>query len=331
MIVRIGFRRHGRAGRLARRVVGSCALIAVASGALAVHEYRSARYLRRAAQLQPAFDEWYSGYRIEKARLTAASRAGGEAVASLTSRLAATRSRILELDALAQALLRDDDKRDASDFDFADDPGLGGPEGPAVGAGNGRDLRIAEEAGALSSEVDDRWQQLHVLEEFIESRQLSSAVRPTGRPVAGGYVSSGFGVRIDPFTGRKTEHYGMDFAARRGTPVVAVAAGIVTWAGPRGGYGKLVEIDHGNGRVTRYGHNSKILVHVGQIVTRGQLIARLGETGRATGPNLHFEVRENGKPVDPKPFVRGTGLAGYQGKSPKPKRIDSVSADKAPL
>src|SRR5690606_2518910 len=131
-----------------------------------------------------------------------------------------------------------------------------------------------------------RARQLHVLADLLEWRAHLSAVRPEGRPIAGGYVSSSFGKRIDPFTGRKQQHFGMDFAARRGTEVVAVADGVVTWTGPRGGYGKLVEIDHGNGRVTRYGHNSEVLVHVGQVVRRGERIAKLGSTGRATGPNL---------------------------------------------
>src|SRR5690606_4127642 len=109
------------------------------------------------------------------------------------------------------------------------------------------------------------------------------------------YVSSRFGQRIDPFTGRRASHKGIDFAGPFGTEVVAVGAGIVTWSGLRAGYGELVEIDHGNGIRTRYAHNSENLVEVGDVVTRGQPSALLGATGRATGPNLHFEVLRDGE------------------------------------
>src|SRR5690606_21585553 len=124
---------------------------------------------------------------------------------------------------------------------------------------------------------------------------------PVGRPVAVGYVSSRFGRRIDPFTGQVALHRGIDFAAPAGSEVVAVGSGIVVWSGPRHGYGEVVEIDHGQGLVTRYAHNAENLVRVGDVVTRGQPIARVGSTGRATGPNVHFEVLRNDRAVNPRP------------------------------
>jgi murein DD-endopeptidase MepM/ murein hydrolase activator NlpD len=142
-----------------------------------------------------------------------------------------------------------------------------------------------------------------VLEDLLLNRKLRDEVRPEGRPVTAGYVSSQFGSRADPFTGRRAFHKGVDFAGREGAEVVAVATGVVTWSGDRYGYGQLVEINHGNGYVTRYAHNVDNLVAVGDTVRRGQVIARMGDTGRATGPNLHFEVLLNDKPVDPLTYV----------------------------
>src|SRR5690606_12609434 len=190
-------------------------------------------------------------------------------------------------------------------------------------------------------QIDDRWLQLRVLEEMLKRRDVDAAVRPEGRPVGRAYVSSAFGLRIDPFTGRRALHKGIDFAGRSGTAIVAVAAGIVTWSGPRSGYGRMVEIDHGNDLVTRYAHNAENLVQAGDVVTRGQPIARLGATGRATGPNLHFEVLRGGEAVDPLDFIdRRTAKRGehvtadeapHHGSLPKLKRIDSVTFDRSPL
>ena len=118
-----------------------------------------------------------------------------------------------------------------------------------------------------------------------------------------GYVSSSFGNRTDPFTGRAAFHKGIDFAGRAGTEVMAVASGVVIWSGDRYGYGEMVEINHGNGYVTRYAHNSENLVVVGDTVKRGEVIASMGNTGRATGPNLHFEVLRNGRVVDPLTYI----------------------------
>jgi len=132
---------------------------------------------------------------------------------------------------------------------------------------------------------------------------LRDEVHPEGRPVHSGYISSMFGNRTDPFTGRAAFHKGVDFAGREGSEVVAVASGVVIWSGDRYGYGQMVEINHGNGYVTRYAHNSDNLVAVGDTVKRGEVIAVMGSTGRATGPNLHFEVLHNGRVVNPLSYV----------------------------
>jgi murein DD-endopeptidase MepM/ murein hydrolase activator NlpD len=127
---------------------------------------------------------------------------------------------------------------------------------------------------------------------------------PAGRPITSGWLSSYFGIRTDPFTGKKERHKGLDFAGKLGSDVVAVASGVVTWAGRRYGYGNLVEINHGNGYSTRYGHNDKITVKVGDAVKKGQIIAKMGSTGRSTGPHVHFEVLHKGKQVDPMSYIK---------------------------
>lgn len=127
---------------------------------------------------------------------------------------------------------------------------------------------------------------------------------PHGSPTPGKKISSRYGTRRDPFTGRAAVHGGLDYKARRGTPVLATATGKVVKAGRHGGYGKLVEIDHGNGITTRYAHLSRIKVKIGQRVKKGGVVGKVGSTGRSTGPHLHYEVRRKGKTMNPIHFVR---------------------------
>ena len=130
---------------------------------------------------------------------------------------------------------------------------------------------------------------------------------PAGRPIPTGWLSSYFGNRTDPMTGRKAFHSGMDFAGRPGSDIIAVASGVVVWSGRRHGYGHMVEIDHGNGYTTIYAHNKRNLVRVGDRVRKGDVIALMGASGRATGTHVHFEVLRHGKPVNPLDYVRAGG------------------------
>lgn len=138
-------------------------------------------------------------------------------------------------------------------------------------------------------------------DKLISRRDLLNST-PSIRP-AYGYETSRFGYRVSPFTGHKQFHEGLDIANRRGSPVIAPANGLVVFAGRKGGFGNLIIIDHGHGITTRYGHLSKALVKVGQHVKRGEKIAEIGNTGRSTGPHLHYEVRLNGVPVNPKRYI----------------------------
>ncbi len=211
------------------------------------------------------------------------------------------KAHIIRLDALGQRLTAMAGIK-SSEFNFGQDPPQGGPETDIPGA-HPQIGDLSTLLNSLQSQIDLSSSQLSALENVILSRQLGQEIHPEGRPVNTGYISSGFGERVDPFTGGEEFHEGIDFAAPEGTPIHAVAAGIVTAAGPRGGYGNMVQIDHGNGYSTRYGHAEKVLVHVGETVQRGDVIALLGSTGRSTGPHVHFEVLKNGHEVNPARFV----------------------------
>jgi len=247
-------------------------------------------------------EAWRAELESQQALLEQTRRGLQQSVDALALRLGQMNAHVVRLDALG-ARLTQMAGLDDGEFDFTSPPALGGPEELLADADQ-LDLRgILSSLDGLSQQLRDRSRQLDVLEDFLLNRKLANEVRPVGRPVSAGYISSRFGQRTDPFTGRRAFHQGIDFAGRAGSEVMAVASGVVIWSGPRHGYGELVEINHGNGYVTRYAHNSSNLVSVGDTVKRGQVIARLGDTGRATGPNLHFEVLRDGKPVDPMRYV----------------------------
>ncbi|NKX22518.1 peptidoglycan DD-metalloendopeptidase family protein [Alteromonadaceae bacterium A_SAG2] len=168
---------------------------------------------------------------------------------------------------------------------------------------NLQDDPILHEIAKLEQSLDLKSQQLSMLESLVRGHHIHEQSQLSGRPIESGWLSSYYGMRADPFTGEPTMHKGLDFAGKAGENVVATAAGIVTWAGDRYGYGQLVEIDHGDGFVTRYGHNDTLTVSIGDVVTKGEPIAKMGNTGRSTGVHVHYEVIRNGKQVDPLPFV----------------------------
>jgi murein DD-endopeptidase MepM/ murein hydrolase activator NlpD len=190
---------------------------------------------------------------------------------------------------------------DVSQFLLTDDIAQGGIEK------QGDDLSNQEfnhELQQLSLGFKEQHQQLLSLQDFLITNDSIVSAIPQGRPIKGGWISSYYGNRIDPFTGKKAFHRGMDLAGKSGSGVYSVADGIVTWIGERSGYGGLVEVDHGNGYVTRYAHNKTINVIVGDKVNKGQVLALMGSTGRSTGPHVHFEVLRDGKNINPYSFVK---------------------------
>ncbi len=214
---------------------------------------------------------------------------------AMAMRIGEVNAHVIRLDALGKRLTEMADI-DSREFDFDRDPPSGGPEGEGVSA---QIPDLSAMLAQLEQRADLRESQLAALENVILTRELKEEIRPEGRPVSSGYISSYFGERADPFDGLEKFHKGVDFAGTLGSDVVAVATGVVTWAGERSGYGKLIEINHGDGYATRYAHNESLLVAVGQTVKRGEPIALMGSTGHSTGPHVHFEVLHNGRPVDP--------------------------------
>ncbi|OUR64082.1 peptidase M23 [Methylophaga sp. 42_25_T18] len=190
---------------------------------------------------------------------------------------------------------------DVSEFMLSENSAQGGVEML------GNDLSIDEfdnELKQLSIGFEQQHKQLVTLQDFLITHDNIESAIPQGRPIDGGWISSYYGKRIDPFTGKKAFHKGLDLAGKAGSGVNTVADGMVTWIGKRSGYGALVEVDHGNGYVTRYAHNKKITVKVGEKVIKGQVIALMGSTGRSTGPHVHFEILRDGKNINPYNFVK---------------------------
>ena len=245
---------------------------------------------------------WRRELAQQEAVVSATRQALQQNLDALALRLGQMNAHVVRLDALGDRLTQMANLTDG-EFDFTSAPALGGPEEPLPDTELAKLTGVASALDALDQQLADRARQLGVLEELLTNRKLRDEVHPEGRPVSVGYISSRFGTRNDPFTGRRAFHKGVDFAARAGAEIVAVASGVVIWSDPRQGYGELVEVNHGNGYVTRYAHNADNLVAVGDTVKRGQVIARMGRTGRATGPNLHFEVLLNDRPVDPLSYI----------------------------
>lgn len=224
---------------------------------------------------------------------------------SMTLLLAELQSRVTRLDAVGMNLTQNAGL-EPSEFNFNMAPALGGPL--LASQEDARELipALEGELFALSTALDDREIQLDILSELIQGQQLKRDATPSGRPVLAGWMSSRYGTRIDPFNGKKAWHEGVDFAGREGADIVAVASGVVSWSGERYGYGKMVEVAHGDGVITRYAHNQENLVKVGDMVRRGDVVALMGNSGRSTGPHVHFEVHKNGRPVDPASYLRRT-------------------------
>ena len=222
---------------------------------------------------------------------------------ALSIRIAQMNARMIRLDALGRRLTVMADIDDG-EFDFDSNPAVGGPEEPMTAGSNVAVPEVLAAMDTLGAQLNNREAQLNVLEGVLMNQNLKDRVYPQGRPVSSGWLSSYFGKRTDPFTGKPANHTGIDFAGKHGAKISAVADGVVTWSSDRYGYGIMVEINHGSGYSTRYAHNSENLVSVGDEVKKGQTVALMGETGRATGPNLHFEVLHNGSRVNPVKYIR---------------------------
>jgi murein DD-endopeptidase MepM/ murein hydrolase activator NlpD len=224
-----------------------------------------------------------------------------EQLNSLAVKLGELQARMMRLDAFGDRLAKVAGVK--GEFNFSETPGVGGPAPSASMSGDVSYKDFSAKLADVSRVLDDRADKLGVLDSILMQGRLAAKAIPTILPVTSGYYSSNFGYRIDPFNGRSAFHAGVDFIAAPGSKILAAAGGVVSAAEWHNEYGNLVDIDHEGGLTTRYAHLSQKLVKVGDVVLKGQLIGTLGQTGRATGPHLHFEVRENSVPLNPNRFL----------------------------
>ncbi len=214
--------------------------------------------------------------------------------------IAEMQARLWRMEALA-SYMHETSGLPKDEFDFDAPVSQGGPlsnEAEVLEVDN-LDTQLA----SLSRRLKQRETELSILDQVLLGIYNDKGARPAGAPIVKGWMSSPFGERVDPISGKKAWHEGMDFAGAKGSEVIAVANGVVVFAGYRDGYGKMVEISHGKDMRTRYGHHEEVLVHAGQSVKRGDVIALMGSSGRSTGPHVHFEVLKEGRSVNPARYV----------------------------
>jgi len=239
--------------------------------------------------------------RQQRGELKSAREDAQREINAVAARVGELQAQANRLNALGERLTHDGKLSDG-EFNFDRVPGMGGAEMVHdIPAGD-----LLKSLDELQAKFDHSGAQLSVLESMLYNQQLQLSAIPSGRP-SKGYITSGFGTRSDPFNGGRAHHMGIDFNANTGDPVLSAAGGVVSYAGVKSGYGNVVEVDHGNGYTTLYGHNSKLIVRAGDIVRAGQQLARAGSTGRSTGPHVHFEVHVNGRQVNPRKFLDKVG------------------------
>lgn len=241
-------------------------------------------------------------YSTEKEQLNRIKLQAEHQLSALTLKLGEMKGQINRLDAFA-ARLGEQAEIPSEEFNFDSDTAAGGPStDTAVDVtANADDLLL--QMDEMLHKLDGQERKMAVLESILMNTHIEEEIFISGRPISKGWLSSYYGIRKDPFNGLPTMHKGVDFAGEEGAPVLATGSGVVTWADSRFGYGNLVEIDHGDGVITRYGHNKELLVAVGELVSKGQQISLMGSTGRSTGPHVHYEVLKNGKQIDPLPYI----------------------------
>ncbi len=224
-------------------------------------------------------------------------------VDTLSSRLGSMEAEIVRLNALAKRVA-DKAKLDPKEFSLEEKPPQGGLEHPLPTDQHSSASNLLSAFQQAENSIDRQKSIMAALEQILDGLTLQDEVWPSGRPVHTGYISSEFGFRRDPFNGLPRMHKGIDFAGPVGTEVFAVGGGVVAFAGNRNdGYGNVVEIDHGDGLTSRYGHLSAIKAAEGEVVKKGDLVAYVGNTGRSTGPHLHLEVIKNGEQVNPREYL----------------------------
>ncbi len=298
-------RKHGRARDFSPGhgvlLTLSIVLLLVFSGIFYLG-YHSALQSNDVFKSERFIQEWQAELKSKGQAVVEVRRQTDEQISALTVRVAQLQARLIRLDALGEYLVKSSDL-DQGEFNFSSVPAVGGPvedrtqtqyQPPAF-------VTLIDD---LASKIEARERELDLLTLLLVNKDFDSDRYLSGRPIRKGWLSSGYGRRTDPFTGKPSWHKGVDFAGKENSDVISVAAGVVTWSGERYGYGNLVEISHGGEYATRYAHANQIMVNVGDVVEKGQVIAQMGSSGRSTGPHVHFEVLKNRKQVDPTRYIR---------------------------
>ncbi len=239
-------------------------------------------------------------FEMEKASFQAKFEAEEDKMSVYARSLGQIQARLSRLDALGKRLIQTS-SLSQDEFDFNVKPAFGGPRIPLNNSKT--NISLFDQIQHMDSQVSALDTQLIAVDYLLQDEVAEQTARPHAWPSEGGWLSSHYGVRTDPFTAKKAVHRGIDIANRFGSPVLAGSRGVVIYAGKRKDYGYLVEIEHGYGYRTRYAHMSASNVNVGDIVKASQVIGRIGSTGRSTGPHLHYEVRRNGQALNPESFI----------------------------
>jgi murein DD-endopeptidase MepM/ murein hydrolase activator NlpD len=268
--------------------------------------YEQGRHVGRADAQAEQLSAAEADVRAKAAALAELGQLAEQRLQAMSLSLAQVQARMTRIDALGMHLT-DVAGLDETEFDFQTVPAVGGPSEASelLGSPITPDF-LRSELAAVDALLSDRESKLTVLSQLVADQRLAMEASPTGRPVSWGWQSSAYGSRIDPFSGERAWHQGIDFAGREGSEIIAVASGVVSFSGERAGYGTMVEIAHGDGLSTRYAHNQENLVAAGDVVRKGDAVALMGSSGRSTGPHVHFEVYKHGRPVDPSSYIRRT-------------------------
>ncbi|MGC8121599.1 M23 family metallopeptidase [Marinobacter sp. VGCF2001] len=301
-------KRHGqsRAIPLNGALLGGLAVLALAILAAAMwagYQMAVSQFEARQPGKSELVAEWKAKLESQQAEVARVREDVEDQIDALTLRLGQIQGRLLRLDALGQRFV-ESGMVTSDEFNFDKPAAVGGPEEDTLPGDSYTAPELTDMINQLERQINDREKQLRLLDKVASRKKLEDELYVQGRPITWGWLSSKYGYRSDPFTGKRTWHAGVDLAGKEGSDIIAVAAGVVTWASERYGYGNLVAIDHGDGLVTRYAHAKTIKVNVGDVVQKGQVVALMGSTGRSTGPHVHFEVIRNGKSENPVKYIQ---------------------------
>ncbi|RDX36266.1 hypothetical protein DZA50_04145 [Kangiella sp. HD9-110m-PIT-SAG07] len=287
----------GRSKLMATVLLSVFSLLAIVAATF----YTTKWVLQQDLVSESAIQKWQVELSQQKEELEKAKKLSEDKVQALSSRLASMQAHILRLDAAGARLAEEAGITD--EFGFGAAPAMGGPS-EDEDADKATYQDVASSLDVIQSSIEAKEQQLFALESLLLDKDISAEQKITGRPVNTGWLSSPYGYRSDPFSGKRAWHAGIDFSALAGSDVFVTAAGVVTTVERKAGYGIFVEVSHGDGYTTRYGHNKAVLVKKGDLVEKGAVIAKVGSTGRSTGPHVHYEVTRNGKRVNPWRYLK---------------------------